>query len=199
MLLLLHLLWRLQLINIVPYVPPSLAVLLERIETDLKVFLSSTEAQYVVNALWKGDLVQMNNDDEDIDYVPYETAESGSFWDHLNPQRISVPRYQAAFRIVVWIIFLFGAFTICLDGCADYQSTRRLFRGMLYLNNSGPWLIISPLETNGGIDPERRFDEWEYVLYIMTLAFLIEGKSSIIYHRKHADVGQRPSKYTRYI
>jgi hypothetical protein len=27
-----------------------------------------------------------------------------------------------------------------------------------------------------GIDPERRFDEWEYVLYIMTLAFLIEGK-----------------------
>jgi hypothetical protein len=33
----------------------------------------------------------------------------------------------------------------------------------------------SPLETDGGIDPERRFDEWEYVLYIMTLAFLIEG------------------------
>jgi hypothetical protein len=76
--------------------------------TDQQVFLSSTEAQYVVNALWKGDLVQMNNDDEDIDYVPYETSESGSFWDHMNPQRISVPRYQAAFRIVVWIIFLFG-------------------------------------------------------------------------------------------
>jgi hypothetical protein len=73
--------------------------------------LSSTEAQYVVNALWKGDLVQMNNDDEDIDYVPYETSESGSFWDHMNPQRISVPRYQAAFRIVVWIIFLFGRST----------------------------------------------------------------------------------------
>jgi hypothetical protein len=65
----------------------------------------------VVNALWKGDLVQMNNDDEDIDYVPYETSESGSFWAHLNPQRISVPRYQAAFRIVVWIIFLFGEHT----------------------------------------------------------------------------------------
>jgi hypothetical protein len=96
--------WRQLSINIVPSVP-----LLEvQTWTDWQVFLSSTEAQYVVNALWKGDLVQMNNDDEDIDYVPYETSESGSFWDHMNPQRISVPRYQAAFRIVVWIIFLFG-------------------------------------------------------------------------------------------
>jgi hypothetical protein len=40
-------------------------------------------------------------------------------------------------------------------------------------------LTSSPLETDGGIDPERRFDEWEYVLYIMTLAFLIEGESSL--------------------
>jgi hypothetical protein len=77
-------------------------------EANRQTFLSSTEAQYVVNALWKGDLVQMNNDDEDIDYVPYEKTESGYFWDHVNPQRISVPRYQAAFKIVVWIIFLFG-------------------------------------------------------------------------------------------
>jgi hypothetical protein len=48
-----------------------------------------------------------------------------------------------------------------------------------------------------GIDPERRFDEWEYVLYIMTLAFLIEGKffvSSLI----AADIVQRQSKCTRY-
>ena len=101
--LLLH--WRLQLINIAQ----SVNFLCRGRYTDEQVFLSSTEAQYVVNALWKGDLVQMNNDDEDIDYVPYETSESGSFWDHMNPQRISVPRYQAAFKIVVWIIFLFGA------------------------------------------------------------------------------------------
>ena len=93
------------MINIVP----SVNSLCRGRYTDEQVFLSSTEAQYVVNALWKGDLVQMNNDDEDIDYVPYETSESGSFWDHMNPQRISVPRYQAAFKIVVWIIFLFGA------------------------------------------------------------------------------------------
>jgi hypothetical protein len=99
-------------------------------DTDEQVFLSSTEAQYVVNALWKGDLVQMNNDDEDIDYVPYETSESGSFWDHMNPQRISVPRYQAAFRIVVWIIFLFGKSNEFWKSLCTYlQSTRRRYRG----------------------------------------------------------------------
>jgi hypothetical protein len=38
-------------------------------------------------------------------------------------------------------------------------------------------LMTSPLDTDMGIDPDRRFDEWEYVLYIMTLAFLIEGES----------------------
>ena len=46
-------------------------------------------------------------------------------------------------------------------------------------DNEGMELTNSPLETDGGIDPERRFDEWEYVLYIMTLAFLIEGESRL--------------------
>jgi hypothetical protein len=102
-------------------------------DTDWQTFLSSTEAQYVVNALWKGDLVQMNNDDEDIDYVPYETSESGYFWDHMNPQRISVPRYQAAFKIVVWIIFLFGtsSFSSDLRGRTDLQYTPRRYLGEL--------------------------------------------------------------------
>lgn len=39
-------------------------------------------------------------------------------------------------------------------------------------------LTCSPLDA---IDPERQFDEWEYVLYIMTLAFLLEGES----HRRN--------------
>jgi hypothetical protein len=62
----------------------------------------------VVNSLWRGEWVQRNNENEDIDYVPYHRFESASFWDHLNPERIAVPRYQAAFRIAVWILFLFG-------------------------------------------------------------------------------------------
>ncbi|WWC60249.1 uncharacterized protein I303_102815 [Kwoniella dejecticola CBS 10117] len=71
------------------------------------IFLSSSEAQHVVNSLWKGDWVQRNNENMDIDYVPYERTESNRFWDHLNPERLSVPRYQSIFRIVVWFVFLF--------------------------------------------------------------------------------------------
>jgi hypothetical protein len=65
----------------------------------------------VVNSLWRGEWVQRNNENDDIDYVPYHRFESASFWDHLNPERIAVPRYQAAFRITVWILFLFGETT----------------------------------------------------------------------------------------
>ncbi|WWC87828.1 uncharacterized protein L201_002720 [Kwoniella dendrophila CBS 6074] len=77
------------------------------IDQHCTIFLSSSEAQHVVNSLWKGDWVQQNNDDMDIDYVPYERSESNSFWDHLNPQRLSVPRYQSFFRIIVWFVFLY--------------------------------------------------------------------------------------------
>ena len=52
--------------------------------------------------------MQRNNENNDIDYVEYDQGETHSFWDHLNPDRISVPRYQTAFRMVVWIVFLFG-------------------------------------------------------------------------------------------
>ncbi|KAE8541268.1 hypothetical protein D1P53_002625 [Cryptococcus gattii VGV] len=71
------------------------------------IFLSSSEAEHVVNCLWRGDLVQRNNENMDIDYVPYQPGESSSFWAHLNPDRMSVPRYQSTFKIVVWCIFLF--------------------------------------------------------------------------------------------
>ncbi|KIR69162.1 calcium activated cation channel [Cryptococcus bacillisporus CA1873] len=71
------------------------------------IFLSSPEAEHVVNCLWRGDLVQRNNENMDIDYVPYQLGESSSFLAHLNPDRMSVPRYQSTFKIVVWCIFLF--------------------------------------------------------------------------------------------
>lgn len=61
-----------------------------------------------MNSLWRGDWVQTNNEFDDIDYVQYEKTESSWFWDHLNPQRLGVPRYQTVFRQIVWVFFLFG-------------------------------------------------------------------------------------------
>ena len=40
--------------------------------------------------------------------MQYEKSESGFFWDHLNPQRLGVPKYQTLFRQVTWLFFLFG-------------------------------------------------------------------------------------------
>ncbi|KAK7470385.1 Calcium channel yvc1 [Stygiomarasmius scandens] len=78
------------------------------IDTHCTIFLSSTESQDVVKAIWNGDIVQKSEDDDvhDIDYIPYSEMRTGSFWDHLDPSRLSVPRYQNLLRIVVWLFFL---------------------------------------------------------------------------------------------
>ncbi|WOO78518.1 Calcium channel YVC1 [Vanrija pseudolonga] len=117
------------------------------IDGHCTIFLSSNEAQSVVNALWKGLWVQKNNEDErnDIDYIEYHhPPETGSgFWKHFNPDRLSVPRYQSIFRVVIWFVFLF-----------IYQMT-----------------IQSPADAT---DPLHEFDGWEIALYTMAFAFLLQ-------------------------
>ncbi|KAK4688082.1 hypothetical protein P7C73_g2044, partial [Tremellales sp. Uapishka_1] len=86
--------------------PPTSALELA-IDGHSTIFLASTEAQFVVQSLWKGDWVQRNNENDDIDYVHYDRSDSSSFWGYLNPQRMSVPRYQSTIKIIVWLVFLF--------------------------------------------------------------------------------------------
>ncbi|KAF4601188.1 hypothetical protein EYR38_005838 [Pleurotus pulmonarius] len=114
------------------------------IDSQCYIFLSSSEAQDVVISLWRGDWVQKDNGHHDIDYVPYQNRGDGSFWSHLDPARLSVPRYQNMFRICVWISFL-----------VVYSQAVR-----------------EPLERLG--NTHQGLDEWEIVLYIMALAFSIE-------------------------
>jgi len=107
--------------------------------------------------------------------VQYEKSESGFFWDHLNPQRLGVPRYQTLFRQVTWLFFLFGEVpSRAISNTAYEQSTHNPCRGMHAVDIPKPArLTYSPLDQ---LDPEHQFDEWEYLLYIMTLSFLIEGE-----------------------
>ncbi|KAI6163128.1 hypothetical protein EDD17DRAFT_1776299 [Pisolithus thermaeus] len=77
------------------------------IDNNCTVFLSSSESQDVVNRLWNGELVQTaNEEEEDIQYVPYHKPCNAGFWAHFDPARMSVPRYQNILRIVVWFVFL---------------------------------------------------------------------------------------------
>lgn len=114
------------------------------IDQHCTIFLSSTEAQDVVNDLWTGALVQVNNEAHDIEYVRYDDTREHSFYGHLDVSRLSVPRYQNIFRIFVWAFFL----------VAYSQAVRE---------------PLDKLDAN-----HLSFDPWEIVLYFMALSFIIE-------------------------
>ncbi|KAG1846767.1 hypothetical protein DFJ58DRAFT_798534 [Suillus subalutaceus] len=114
------------------------------IDTHCTIFLSSTEAQDVVRALWDGELVQTLTDQDDIQYVSYHESRQTGFRGHMDPSRISVPRYQNFLRIVIWFFFL-----------AVYSQAVR-----------EPLERLDPNHTV--------VDIWEIVLYVMALAFSLE-------------------------
>ncbi|QRV87749.1 ion transport domain-containing protein [Ceratobasidium sp. AG-Ba] len=125
--------------------PSALSSALElAIDQRATIFLSCSEAQHVVESLWRGDWVQINNENNDIDYDEYRFKRDGSFWSHLDPSRLSVPRYQNVFRICLWLLFLF-----------------------IYSR-----AIQQPLEQNR--QPRHRLDEWEIALYVQALAYAME-------------------------
>ncbi|TEB35722.1 calcium activated cation channel [Coprinellus micaceus] len=76
------------------------------IDQHCTIFLSSSESQDVVNQLWTGELVQKITSGHDNEYVRYEDIRENSFWGHLDVSRLSVPRYQNMFRILIWFAFL---------------------------------------------------------------------------------------------
>ncbi|GMK55778.1 hypothetical protein CspeluHIS016_0208340 [Cutaneotrichosporon spelunceum] len=131
-------------------ISPALSALECAIDQHCTIFLSSNEAQTVVQSLWKGEWVQHNNENDDIDYVEYHVEpENGGFWAHFKPSRLAVPRYQNMFRIVTWIFYLFV-----------YSRA-----------------VQTPLDAT---DPYHTFDGWEITLYVMTLAFLIDEIRRIV-------------------
>ncbi|EKM79852.1 hypothetical protein AGABI1DRAFT_57071 [Agaricus bisporus var. burnettii JB137-S8] len=76
------------------------------IDQHCTIFLSSNEAQEVVNAVWNGELVQVNNKDHDIDYIPHYETRGHTLASRIDASRLSVPRYQNIFRITIWLFFL---------------------------------------------------------------------------------------------
>ncbi|KAJ3929626.1 MAG: calcium activated cation channel [Lentinula lateritia] len=117
------------------------------IDSHCTIFLSSSESQDVVNSLWKGDLIQKMNEKFDVDYVSYSESQTGSFWSHVNPSRLCVPRYQNFFRIVVWLFFLF----------VYSQAVRQ------------------PVERLADPSYMNTMDAWEVILYVIALSTLVEG------------------------
>lgn len=119
------------------------------IDSHCTIFLSSNEAQEVVNDLWKGDLIQRHGDNHDIEFRPFRETYADTIWGHMDPDRLAVPRYQNILRICVWVFFLF----------AYSQAVRE------------------PLDTihrdHSDLDP------WEIVMYVMGLAFTLEDVQKV--------------------
>lgn len=70
--------------------------------------IGSSGYQKCIQHLWKGWVVQ---DDEDPSrFVKYEHRANTSYWAHLDPDRMRVPRYQNALQIAISVIFL-GLYT----------------------------------------------------------------------------------------
>ncbi|KAF8450621.1 hypothetical protein L210DRAFT_3618243 [Boletus edulis BED1] len=114
------------------------------IDNHCTIFLSSSEVQNVVASLWNGVIIQSIDENDDIQYVPYHKSHREDFWSHIDPSRMSVPRYQNVFRIVVWFIFL-GVYSLA---------------------------VREPIERLNPV--HASLDPWEYALYIMALAFCLE-------------------------
>ncbi|KAI0303946.1 hypothetical protein BC826DRAFT_201757 [Russula brevipes] len=119
------------------------------IDSHCPIFLSSSEAQDVIQSLWKGDLVQISNDDHNVDYVPAYDRLDPTFWGHWDPSRIGVPRYQNVIRVVIWLFFL----------VVYSQAVRE------------PLDRLDPLH--------RHLDIWEILLYVLALAFAFEDLHNV--------------------
>lgn len=66
--------------------------------------ISSFGYQKCVNSLWRGWLVQ--DEDDPSRFIEYKNKVNTSYWVHVDPDRIRAPRYQNAVQVAFSIIFL---------------------------------------------------------------------------------------------
>ncbi|KAI0082361.1 calcium activated cation channel [Panus rudis PR-1116 ss-1] len=126
-----------------------LSALEAAIDSHCTIFLSSSEAQDVVNDIWCGRLVQSHDEERGLEFVPFREAGFDGFWSHLSPNRLTVPRYQNIFRIAIWVLFLL----------VYSQAVRE------------PLDKLDPDYTD--------LDKWEVVMYVLALSFAFEDVQKV--------------------
>ncbi|KAE8448654.1 hypothetical protein EG329_009079 [Mollisiaceae sp. DMI_Dod_QoI] len=72
----------------------------------------SSGYQKCVNYLWRGWLVQDENDPSR--FVDYQKKDNTSFWQHVDPDRMRAPVYQNATQVIFSIIYL-GLYTAAIN------------------------------------------------------------------------------------
>ena len=95
--------------------------------------IGSSGYQKCINYLWRGWIVQ--DDDDPSRFVPYEHKTNTSYWAHLDPDRMRVPRYQNWVQIAFSVLYL-GLFTGAVNTIND-TGDLDIVEGLLYLFTLG--------------------------------------------------------------
>ncbi|CAO2653450.1 Nn.00g028610.m01.CDS01 [Neocucurbitaria sp. VM-36] len=97
------------------------------------VVIGSSGYQKCINYLWRGWIVQ---DDQDPSrFVPFDKKTNTSYWAHLDPDRMRVPRYQNWVQIAMSLIFL-GLFTGAIN-TINPSGDLDVVEGLLYIFTLG--------------------------------------------------------------
>ncbi|KAA8611592.1 potassium ion channel Yvc1 [Pyrenophora tritici-repentis] len=95
--------------------------------------IGSSGYQKCINYLWRGWIVQ---DDEDPSrFVTYENKTNTSYWAHLDPDRMRVPKYQNWVQIALSLIYL-GLYTGAIN-TINPSGDLDVVEGLLYLFTLG--------------------------------------------------------------
>jgi len=119
------------LVNGEPTVPAN--AIEKAVDLHALTVIGSSGYQKCINYLWRGWVVQ---DDEDPSrFVNYEAKTNTSYWAHIDPDRMRVPRYQNFVQIAISIIFL-GLYTAAIN-TINPTGDLDLVEGLLYLFTLG--------------------------------------------------------------
>jgi hypothetical protein len=112
--------------------PPANAVE-KAVDLHAVTVIGSSGYQKCINYLWRGWVVQ--DDDDPSRFVNYENKTNTSYWAHLDPDRMRVPRYQNWVQIAFSFIFL-GLYTGAIN-TINPTGDLDVVEGLLYIFTVG--------------------------------------------------------------
>ena len=105
-------------------------VIEKAVDLHAVLVIGSSGFQKCISYLWKGWLVQDENDPST--FVEYKDRDNTSLWAHLDPNRMRAPLYQNTAQLLISLIYL-GLYTVCINPQIDMDSAEWL----LYIFTSG--------------------------------------------------------------
>jgi hypothetical protein len=112
--------------------PPANAIE-KAVDLHAVTVIGSSGYQKCINYLWRGWVVQ--DDDDPSRFVNYENKTNTSYWAHLDPDRMRVPRYQNWVQIAFSFIYL-GLYTGAIN-TINPTGDLDIVEGLLYIFTLG--------------------------------------------------------------